>query len=75
VKDNFFEIGGNSLKIVMLAKQISKALEREINLTLLFQYPSINDLVNYLQREEPVHQEEDFDRNEMMHDLNKFNYE
>ncbi|MBY0481470.1 MAG: amino acid adenylation domain-containing protein [Chitinophagaceae bacterium] len=75
VTNNFFEAGGNSIKIIRLAKQVSHALNQEIHVTLLFQYPTIRSLVDHLTCIVVVPnsiETEDFDRAGLLSDLNKF---
>jgi bacitracin synthase 3 len=75
ITDNFFEVGGNSMKIIKLSNLISTALDRNIPVALLFQYVNIKDLSDYFQQI-PTEQEEksDFDRNEILKDLDKFKF-
>lgn len=48
VKDNFFEVGGNSLLLVQLYNQLVKIVTREISMITLFHYPTIRMLSDYL---------------------------
>ncbi len=74
VRDNFFEIGGTSIKIVKLSRQISQALGKEVSVTTLFQYPAIRELAGHLASDSiAIVPEDDFDREELLSDLNKFN--
>jgi surfactin family lipopeptide synthetase A len=73
VKDNFFEIGGSSLKVIQLSKLISDAFKCDANASLLFQYSNIKDLANYLGGQAYVSDEKEFDRNEFLKGLDKFN--
>ncbi len=41
VRDNFFEVGGNSLHAVKVHTQLSQALQREFPVTALFEHPTI----------------------------------
>jgi len=72
IQDNFFEAGGNSIRIMRLSKMAGKLLGKEVSVALLFQYPNIRELIDYF-TEKPVHQEAVLDRNEIIEDLNKFN--
>jgi len=40
--DNFFDIGGHSLLVIQITKEISEYLDREIKPLLFFQFPTIN---------------------------------
>ncbi|MVT11418.1 non-ribosomal peptide synthetase [Chitinophaga tropicalis] len=72
--DNFFEVGGTSMKIVKLSKLASVALDREISVALLFQYANIRDLADYLTQKPVSYVEVDFDRDEVIGDLDKFKF-
>ncbi|EHP40572.1 amino acid adenylation protein [Cupriavidus basilensis OR16] len=48
IHDNFFEMGGNSLLLTQLQRQLCHALQREFPLTLLFQHPNIHALAAHL---------------------------
>jgi len=74
MRDNFFDLGGDSFKIIKLSKQMSISMGRKISIALLFQYSNIEGLSAYLNNEsEDV--EETFDREELIDNLNKFNIE
>jgi acyl carrier protein len=75
IHDNFFEIGGNSIKIIRLAKAASRALGREVSVALLFQYANIQELVDYLTQDSVAVEEEVFDKDELLADLDKFNFD
>jgi amino acid adenylation domain-containing protein len=74
INDNFFELGGNSMKIIKLAKMVSQVADREISVALFFEYPTIKDLVDYIKHETVNIEQEEFDRNELINDLSKFNF-
>jgi amino acid adenylation domain-containing protein/non-ribosomal peptide synthase protein (TIGR01720 family) len=74
VRDNFFEIGGNSIKIIRLSKMLSKALDKDISIALLFQYANIADFVDYITKESVTYEVTDFDGDELAEDLDKFNF-
>lgn len=48
IQDNFFDLGGNSLKIVRMATLISQELNRTLSVVDLFKLPSISTLADYL---------------------------
>ncbi len=73
IEDNFFEAGGNSIKIIRLAKLAGEVLEKQISITTLFRYSSIKELVDYTLQEETVSQEPVFDNAELAEVFNKFN--
>lgn len=53
-KDNFFDVGGDSLSVIELQESISKTFGRDVPLTDLFQYPSIDQFTQYLQKQSPT---------------------
>lgn len=48
VESNFFEIGGNSAKIIVLNQRINELLGLEEEVVTLFRYPSIKSYAKYL---------------------------
>jgi len=48
VRDNFFELGGNSLLAARLFAQIENRLGKHLPLATLFQFPTIEQLANFL---------------------------
>ncbi len=48
VKDNFFEIGGHSVKAITLAARMEKALGKAMGLADIFKYPTIRELASRL---------------------------
>ena len=48
ILDNFFELGGNSLLAARLFAQIENRLGKHLPLATLFQFPTIEQLVNFL---------------------------
>jgi len=62
IYDNFFDLGGNSLNIIQVNNKIKAALERDIPIVTMFEYPTIASLVGYLEKEEGLAEElEQFD--------------
>jgi|GEM_PF-2413638 len=51
VKDNFFDIGGHSLSMIMVNNKLNKALSRSVPVVQLFRYPTIRSLAQYLTKE------------------------
>ncbi|KFY29656.1 hypothetical protein V494_08573 [Pseudogymnoascus sp. VKM F-4513 (FW-928)] len=54
VKDNFFHVGGNSLRIVQVQTQLEKLLHRPIPISQLFEHYSIESLAAYLGKNDTV---------------------
>ena len=50
VEDTFFELGGHSLLMVQVQSQLSDALGYNVFMVTLFQYPTIQELANYLEK-------------------------
>ena len=50
-RDNFFEIGGHSLRAVQVQSQLREALGRPFPITDLFRFPTIEDLAKHLSDE------------------------
>lgn len=48
VDDNFFDLGGNSLRVVEAHARLSRTLQRPLPLTALFQFPTIRALSGFL---------------------------
>ncbi|WP_442591970.1 amino acid adenylation domain-containing protein [Pedobacter sp. AW31-3R] len=48
INDHFFELGGNSLKIIKLSKLVSSATRLNITVSELFQYTNISSLAAYI---------------------------
>jgi aryl carrier-like protein len=48
VRDNFFDLGGNSLLLVRLQTRLKELLGRDVTVVALFQHPSVAALANHL---------------------------
>jgi amino acid adenylation domain-containing protein len=48
VTDDFFDLGGHSLKVVRLVSLIQKELDVDVPLTIVFRAPTIHELANYI---------------------------
>ncbi|WP_226439744.1 non-ribosomal peptide synthetase/type I polyketide synthase [Pseudomonas sp. MWU16-30316] len=48
--DNFFDLGGHSLRIVETQKRLSELLQAPVAMTDLFEYPTLRGLVAHLER-------------------------
>jgi acyl-coenzyme A synthetase/AMP-(fatty) acid ligase/aryl carrier-like protein len=51
VQDNFFEAGGDSLRIVRVRTQLRDRLQIDVPVVALFQHPTITSLADFLGRE------------------------
>ena len=48
VKENFFDLGGNSLAAVQVRGQLAETLKQDISVLTLFEYPTIESLARHL---------------------------
>lgn len=48
VQDRFFEIGGNSMRAVLLQAKLSETLKQEIDIVSIFKYPTIERFAEYI---------------------------
>ncbi|MCU0287253.1 MAG: KR domain-containing protein, partial [Acidobacteria bacterium] len=53
VNDNFFDLGGNSLNIIRLSSKLGNAFKKEIPVSTLFNFPTIDAQAKYLRGEAP----------------------
>lgn len=51
IDDNFFDIGGNSLKMIRLNRRLEERFGRAIDVVELFEYPTIRSFLRYLERD------------------------
>jgi iturin family lipopeptide synthetase A len=51
IHTNFFEMGGDSLRVFKLKNQVKKELGKEIPMVRMFTYPTIHQLAQYLDQE------------------------
>jgi amino acid adenylation domain-containing protein len=54
VRDNFFELGGNSLMAIRMSTEIRTAMQKEVPVVKVFQYPTVEKLASHLAGAEPV---------------------
>lgn len=59
INDNFFEIGGHSLMVIRMVSFIKKRFNMSIPIPVLFQFPTIGELSNYMDWENNDESEED----------------
>jgi acyl carrier protein len=52
INDNFFDLGGNSMSILLVNAKLSEELNVSLPIATLFQYPSIGSLAGYLSKDE-----------------------
>ncbi|BAY91154.1 MULTISPECIES: non-ribosomal peptide synthetase [unclassified Tolypothrix] len=52
IHHNFFDIGGHSLLMVQVHSKLQKALNRDISMLDMFQYPTISKFAKYLNQEQ-----------------------
>ncbi|MGD2087794.1 MAG: amino acid adenylation domain-containing protein [Candidatus Aminicenantes bacterium] len=51
INDNFFNIGGNSIKVIHLNAKLNEALKMDIPVVTMYRYLTIRSFVDYLNRE------------------------
>jgi amino acid adenylation domain-containing protein len=51
IHDNFFDLGANSSDILDLSKKIKQALNRDVPLLSMFEFPTVGSLASYLSQE------------------------
>lgn len=49
IHDNFFDLGGHSLRLLQVHLKLREILQRDLPLFELFQYPTVSALANHLQ--------------------------
>jgi amino acid adenylation domain-containing protein len=49
VEDNFFEVGGHSMLVARMQEALREALDREVSVVELFQFPSVGALAAHLE--------------------------
>ncbi|WP_343274163.1 non-ribosomal peptide synthetase, partial [Lentibacillus songyuanensis] len=54
VTDNFFSLGGHSLKAIQLMSNIHKELQIEIPVRIIFEHPTVKQLARHLRNQERV---------------------
>jgi len=52
LEDNFFDLGGTSLKSIMTISKLKTVLKRDMPVVTMFRYPTIRALANFLNRTE-----------------------
>ncbi|MCP4151385.1 MAG: hypothetical protein GY757_26815, partial [bacterium] len=62
--DNFFDLGGNSLDIVMVGTKLKDNLKKEIPTVTMFSFPTINALANHLKKDENESPAKEVDRSQ-----------
>ncbi|PEU18382.1 hypothetical protein CN526_30300, partial [Bacillus wiedmannii] len=61
ISHNFFEIGGNSLKLMSAVAAINKIFNTDIGIHTFFENPSVKSLANYILSTENGHQENSYE--------------
>lgn len=74
IDHNFFELGGNSIRLIKLSKLIGKTFGQQMSIPLLFEYTTIRRIAMFLNNVSgKVVVDEAVSNEELMDDLNKFN--
>ena len=53
-RDNFFDIGGHSLKLVQVHMELCKTVDKDVTMLDLFQHPTIESLTLFLESDKPA---------------------
>jgi amino acid adenylation domain-containing protein/FkbM family methyltransferase len=66
INDNFFDVGGNSLKIINISAELKRLLGIDIPVVKMFQYPTIASLARYIAKADhtEISQEKEKEREE-----------
>jgi amino acid adenylation domain-containing protein len=59
VEDNFFDLGGTSLKVIMAMSKLNVLLGREVPVVAMFRYPTVRTMAVFLSREDGVFKRRD----------------
>jgi amino acid adenylation domain-containing protein len=51
IHDNFFNLGGDSLSLIEVINRLREILQKEIPVTMMFQYPTIHSLAQHIVEE------------------------
>ena len=52
IYDNFFDLGGDSIKVIRMRSRLKEITGKDIRVTDLFEYPTIDTLARFLKQEE-----------------------
>jgi amino acid adenylation domain-containing protein len=50
-RDNFFDLGGNSIKLIRAHVKLREAFDKDLPVVMMFQNPTVNALAQFLSRE------------------------
>lgn len=73
INDKFFDLGGHSLKAIMLAGKIYKEFNIEMSLKVIFKIPTIKDLCKCIMNKETYNKYMNYTENQAVTKLNKTN--
>jgi amino acid adenylation domain-containing protein len=51
INDNFFDLGGDSFKLIQASNKLKTVLNKDVPVMMMFQYPTIHSLAQYLKDE------------------------
>ncbi|MBJ8015083.1 non-ribosomal peptide synthetase [Bacillus cereus group sp. N34] len=54
IHDNFFDLGGNSMEVIMMHSQIEKIFPNKILVADIFSYPTISELIDVVECEKTI---------------------
>ncbi len=71
IMDNFFDLGGNSLKVIILYNKLNEALGMNIPVVEMFKYTTIEAFVNFIENKNRSGASPVDDKKNITEDLNK----
>lgn len=69
IHNNFFDIGGNSLKAIQLSNKLKEVVDQDISVIMMFKYMTIHSFVEYLKNQTVMMERPD----EKQHSYEKLN--
>jgi amino acid adenylation domain-containing protein len=57
INDNFFDLGGHSLRMAQVHSRLREKLQRDLSMLDMFKYPTINSLAQYLSSSQGVNEQ------------------
>jgi tyrocidine synthetase-3 len=52
IYDNFFDLGGTSLSLILINRKLKNTLKKDLSVLTMFEYPTVNSLARFLNRQE-----------------------
>jgi amino acid adenylation domain-containing protein/non-ribosomal peptide synthase protein (TIGR01720 family) len=58
-RDNFFDLGGNSISVIQVTNKLKQQLEKDIPVVTVFEYPTVETLAHHLDRRDDENVDDD----------------